>query len=330
VEVWRGALIESTHAVHVAVVDGEGRVVARAGDAARVTYARSAVKPLQALPLVEDGGIERFGITEVELALCCASHNGEPEHVAAALALLGRVGLGEEALACGPTLPMRGETARALLRRGEEPRRVHNNCSGKHAGMLALARLHGWTPAGYERPDHPVQQRVLNTVAAWAGVEPRTVGIGVDGCGVPTFALPLSVLARSFARLGVAAVTKPDSAPARIVGAMTRHPEYVAGTGRLCTRLMRAAEGRVVAKLGAEGVYCAAVPGRGLGLALKVEDGAGRAGEPVLIAVLEQLGAIDAGVAEELLEFAEPEVRNTRSEVVGRIRAVVELDGAGG
>jgi L-asparaginase II len=307
-----------------------GRVVARAGDAARVTYARSAVKPVQALPLVEDGGIERFGITEAELALCCASHNGEPEHVETALALLGRLGLGEEALACGPASPMRAETARALLRRGEAPRRVHNNCSGKHAGMLALARLHGWTPEGYERPDHPVQQRILSTVAAWAGVQPGTVGIGVDGCGVPTFALPLSALARSFARLGAVAAAEPESAAARITGAMTRHPEYVAGTGRLCTRLMRAAEGRVVVKLGAEGVYCAAVPGRGLGLALKAEDGAGRAAEPVLLAVLLQLGAIDAGVVERLREFAEPELRNTRDEVVGRIRAVVELDGAGG
>jgi L-asparaginase II len=328
VEVWRGPLLESRHDVHVAVCDAAGRLRGRAGDAHRVTFARSAVKPLQALPLVEDGVIEEFGLATRDLALFCASHNGEPRHVAAVAAILARIGASANDLACGPHPPLYAPAAAALQRKEQEPTRLHNNCSGKHAGMLALARKNGWPLHGYERPEHAVQRRIAETIARWSSRSVDDIPTAVDGCGVPTFALPLSALAGAFAALGAAGRSyagRTDGA-GRVVEAMTQHPEMVAGTARLCTELMRITGGRVFAKVGAEGVYCAGVPGAELGIALKVEDGASRAAEPALLAVLRVLGLLSEDELVELESFAEPEIRNTRDERVGRIRAIVELE----
>ncbi|HEX7119981.1 MAG TPA: asparaginase [Longimicrobiales bacterium] len=362
VEVVRGATVESRHVVHVAVVDEVGRVRASAGDPAFVTFARSSIKALQALPLVEDGGVERFGLTEAELALCCASHGGEPYHVEAARSILRKVGASEGALACGPHAPFHGPSAQALAEAGAEPGRVHNNCSGKHAGMLALARLHDWPMTGYTEPSHPVQRRMLAEVARWTEVPEERIATGVDGCGAVTFAVPLSALAAAFARFGAAAergagaeepvagagepgAGEPGagggersgggrgrgagagaSGPARLVAALRRHPEYVAGTDRLCTALMRATGGRILAKVGAEGVYVAGAPAEGLGVALKVEDGAKRAAESALLGVLRSLELITADEYAALERYAEPALMNTRGERVGGIRPVVALE----
>ncbi len=328
VEVTRGPLVESRHRVSIAVADGAGRLRARAGNAELVVYARSSVKAFQALPLVEDGAADRFGLSPAELALCCASHNAEPRHLDGVRAILRRIGADEDALACGPHIPMGAAAARALASQGEEPTRIHNNCSGKHAGMLALARHHGWPLAGYHRPEHPVQGRVLDEMARWTGVPGDEIQTGTDGCGVPTFALPLTALAGAFARLAAAA-RAAEPGPARVVSAMVQNPEYVAGVGRLCTDLMRVAGGRIFAKVGAEGVYCAGIPGAELGVALKVEDGATRAAEPALLAVLSALHLVSEDELGELEAWARPTLLNTRGEHVGAIVARVELERAG-
>lgn len=329
VEVLRGDAVESQHQVHVAVVDETGALLAESGEVELLTFARSAIKSIQAMPLIEDGVAERFSFTDAELALAMASHGGEPFHVAAARSMLEKIGATEEELACGPHSPYHEPSARALRESGARPGRVHNNCSGKHAGMLALATAHGWARAGYHELAHPVQQRMLRETVRWSGVEAERVATGVDGCGVVTFGLPLSALARTFAALGAAAWRGEAGAP-RLVTAMVRHPEYVAGTDRLCTDLMRVTEGRVIAKVGAEGVYCAGVPELGLGIALKVEDGAKRAAEPALLGVLRMLDLIDAVEHEKLLGYAEPVLTNTRGEEVGRLRPVVALERRGG
>ncbi len=329
VEVLRGETVESRHRVHIAVVDDGGRLRASAGEPALRTFARSSVKALQALPLVEDGGVDRFGLTDAELALCCASHGGEPYHVEAARSILAKAGAPESALACGAQPPWHEPSASALRAAGEGPGRIHNNCSGKHAGMLALARLHGWPADGYHRAEHPLQQRMFAEVARWTETRRDALATGIDGCGVLTFAVPLTGLAGAFARL-CAAAERGDEGPGRLVAAMRRHPEHVAGTGRLCTDLIRVTGGRIVAKVGAEGVYVAGAPGEGLGIALKVEDGAKRAAEPALLGVLLRLGAITAAEYGALEGYAEPALMNTRSERVGRIRPVVELEARGG
>jgi L-asparaginase II len=325
VEAWRGDTVEALHRVSVAVVDGGGRLVAAAGDPGTVAYARSAIKPFQALPIVEDGVAERFGFTPEQLALCCASHSGEPFHVGTVAAMLAAVGCNGSDLACGPHLPLGAEAARALLAAGGEPDRLHNNCSGKHAGMLGLARLHGWPLAGYERPEHPVQQRMLREVVRWCDVAAESVPTGVDGCGIVTFALPLDRLAAGFARFARAAGDGVGGA-AVIADAMTRYPDHVAGTGRMCTALMRVARGRIIAKVGAEGVYCAGVPSMGLGVALKVEDGAVRAAEPALLAVLHALGALSDDEMGALDAYARPPVMNSLGDRVGMLRTLMELE----
>jgi L-asparaginase II len=312
--------------VHVAVVDARAGRVAHTGDPSLPTFFRSAAKPLQALPLVEDGVLDSQGWSDAELALCCASHSSEPRHVETARAMLGRLGLDESALACGGHPPLREEEALRLAGLGQRPGAVHSNCSGKHAGMLALAVRHGWSPLGYERAEHPVQRRMLAEIARWTGLEPGAVRTGVDGCGVVCFQVPLEAMAGSFARFAAAA--REGEAPERVVGAMTREPWMVAGTGRLCTELMVAARGAVFAKVGAEGVYCAGVPEHGLGVALKVEDGARRAAAVALIATLKALELLPTAALTALESHARPAVRNTRGEVVGDLRARLDLRGA--
>lgn len=324
VEVTRGGIVESVHDVDVAVVEREG-LVARAGSPERVTFVRSAVKPFQALPLVEDGVLDRFGLGAEALALACASHSGEPRHVAVARSVLAKIGLEASALACGPHEPFDERARDALRAEATAPGRIHNNCSGKHAGMLALAVAHGWPPEGYQRPEHPVQRRMLAEIERWTGVDRDGIGTGIDGCGVVTFALPLHGLARAFHRL-VTAAGAGEPGPAAVVSAMRDHPFLVGGTDRLGTRLMEATGGRILAKVGAEGVYGAAAVDGGPGIALKVRDGARRAGAVALLGVLDALGLLDATERDALASRARPEVRNTRDEVVGELRPVVELE----
>jgi L-asparaginase II len=324
VDVLRGDVVESSHRVHVAVVHAEEGLTASAGNPAHQSFVRSAIKMFQVLPFVEAGGVDHFGLTAEELALCVASHGGEPFHVAAARSILAKAKISEAALACGPHLPLHEPTARAMVAAGENPGRIHNNCSGKHAGMLACCVCQQWVTNGYHKPTHPMQQRVRSTLERWMRVDPDEVSQAVDGCGLPTFALSLDAVAEGCARFAAAAA-EGVAAPARIFDAMVTHPEFVAGSHRLDTDLMRVARGRLFAKVGAEGFYCAGVPAMKLGIALKVEDGAKRAAEPALLAVFRRVGAVTARDLDDLAVYSRPNILNTRQEVVGSICVQLEL-----
>lgn len=325
VEMVRGAIVESRHRIHAAVVDADGRTRASTGDPDLVSFIRSAAKPFQAMPVVVDGALDRFGITLEELAVACGSHSGEPRHVAAAESILRKIGLDGDALACGAHPPLHEMTRRELAEAGLEPVRLHNNCSGKHAAMLALARLHAWDLAGYHLPEHPVQQRMLAEMSRWVDLPYEAMALGTDGCGVVSFALPLRRMALGYARLARAARTGEREATC-VVGAMTSHPAMVAGEGRLCSDLMLAAHGRVFAKVGAEGIYCVGIPGAELGIALKVEDGAPRAVGPAILSILRQLDLISEDDLGTLYRHAYPQIFNTRGEAVGELRARIRLD----
>jgi L-asparaginase II len=316
----RGTLLESTHALSVAVSDSAGRVTASCGDPERVTVLRSAAKPFQALPLLLDGAAERFGLSDEELALACASHNSERSQVAVVAAWLERIGCAESDLACGPHPPLSTELAVPdpdTPAPDPAPRSpLASNCSGKHTGMLTLARHHGWPTAGYNAAGHAVQDRILEVMSEYADVDPDAIGQAVDGCTAVTFGLPLRNMALSFARL----VSSRDPAPRRVVHAMVSRPDLVAGHGRLCTDLMAGYPGLVLAKVGADGVYGAALIEQGLGIALKVEDGNWRACNVALIAVLEQLG-LTPPPSRTLSRYATVPVRNTRGQDVGVMRA---------
>ncbi len=317
VEQVRNGLRESSHRVSAAVVSADGSLALSWGDPHLVTFMRSAAKPFQALPLLQDGAAERFHISPRELALVCASHNSEHTQVDLVLGLLERVGCSESDLACGPH-PSLGLTysippvARDLLC---PPSPVANNCSGKHAGMLALARHRGWDTLGYQQRSHPVQRRITEELARWAAVNVSDIGQGVDGCTVVSFALPLSKMAGAFARL----VVSSGDAGQTVVKSMTAHPELVAGRGRLCTALMQAYNGNVVAKVGAGGVYVAAIKDQGLGLCLKVEDGHSGAAMVAFLALLDSL-ALEPAPSQILAQFAEMPVLNTKDVQVGALR----------
>ncbi len=345
VDAVRGGTLESRHRISAAAVDAEGRLVAWTGDPGLVTYWRSCAKPLQVAPLLTDGAADALGVSDAEIALACGSHNGEPRHVEVAASLLKKARCSEDDLACGPHSSLSAAVARAMAERGERPRRIHNNCSGKHAAMLAQARFHGWPTEGYRLPDHPVQRRALAEVAAWTGLDEDEIGQGVDGCGVVSFALPLRNMALAYARLaagaeqngsrswvvgGGASPTTHNPLPAnrllaaaRILAAITANPFLIAGTGRLCSEVVAATGGRVIAKIGADGVYCAMLREAGLGLALKVEDGDSDSARPALLGVLD---ALVPGVVRVAESFHRPVIRNTLGEAVGHIEAKVALE----
>lgn len=323
IESTRSGLVESVHAVSVAVVDTEGALVAQAGDPERVTWWRSAAKPFQGMPLVQDGAADHYGFGPRELALACGSNSSEPMHRALAASMLRACGCEEHQMACGPHPPMSQAVADEAMRAGVVITPRWSNCSGKHAGMLALARHHGWSTEGYERAGHPVQERAHAEVLRWTGLPRDAVRLGVDGCRAVCFALSLRGMATSYARLGAS----PDAAAKRMREAMLAHPELVAGTGRSCTDIMLAARGAVVAKVGAEGIYCAALPSLGLGLALKVEDGDARCSPPAVLSVLRQV-AERKGLSLPLSDLAhhgQPVLRTTRGEPVGELRATGAL-----
>ena len=322
VEVWRDGRVESRHRVRACVADARGVILLELGDVDEPVFPRSAVKPFQALALVETGAADAFRVSDAELALACASHGGEPQHVELVEAWLARLGLDEQALACGPHPPSHPASAAALVRGGTAPRRVHNNCSGKHTGMLATA-LHLRAPLdGYERVDHPVQRHVQAALAELADLDGLPEP-GIDGCSLPNHPMPLRALARVAARLADPSGLAPArrSALDRIARAMLDHPFLVAGTGRCCTAIMQAVPD-VVAKTGAEGVYLGALRRRGLGVVVKAEDGATRAAESAFLALLDHLGALENAARAPLERFARPHLRNFAGLEVGRIGPV--------
>ncbi len=324
----RGNGVESIHWGSVAVADRGGHVLHAAGEPHAVVFTRSALKPLQALPFVRDGGPARFGYDRAQVALLCASHSGEARHVEAVRDMLARAGNGPDDLQCGAHAPGHYEV------RGEVPppppyTPLAHNCSGKHAGMLACCALHGWRKDDYLDPGHPLQREIRAAVAAFSGVAEGDLPVGIDGCSAPNYALPLAALARSFARLATAPADDADfgSAPAMLREAMVACPEMVSGAGRPDAALMAAGRGDWVAKVGAEGVQAIGIASLGIGIAVKVADGAKRALLPAVVAVLDQLGLLDAARREALAPYARPNLLNYRGIVTGTIEPVVELLG---
>ena len=321
VEALRGVLVESRHTGAVAVVDADGgRALAR-GDIEQPVYPRSAVKALQALPLVETGAADRYGLGPEALALACASHSGEPGHVATVTRMLTLAGLDAGALQCGAHWPIHQPSAQALAREGGMAGAVHNNCSGKHAGFLCVACAIDADPAHYIEAAQPVQRLVKATLEDMTGAVLSQDVCAVDGCSAPTWAMPLAALARGFARFGTGSGLAPEraKAAARLRQACAAHPWHVAGTGRFCTEMMSRFGARVFVKTGAEGVYCAALPEQGLGIAVKCDDGAGRAAEVMLAATLARLLPSDADRA-TLEPFVRPTLRNWNGFAVGAMR----------
>ena len=338
VEVRRGPIVESRHRGHVAAVDGEGRLVATLGEPETVTYLRSSAKPFQAVPLVTSGAADRFRLTAAELALACGSHSGEDLHVETVARMLEKIGLDESFLKCGVHEPFDLATAERLRERGEKPTALRNNCSGKHTGMLALALHLGARPEEYDHADSPVQQAILRAVAKFSDLPVEEIAVGTDGCGVPVFGMPVRAMALMYARLAAPPTDFDEEtrrACARLTSAMTAHPEMVGGTReRFDTEVMRACAGRVVSKIGAEGVYTAGVlpcerwP-RGLGLAFKIEDGEDRrARSTIAIESLRQLDVLNEDAQKALKPYASFPVKNHRGENVGEIRASFKLSRA--
>ncbi len=330
VEAWRGNAMESAHRGAIAIVDADGRPVVSLGDTTRAVFPRSAVKLLQALPLVASGAAGALGLTDAELAIACASHNGEPAHVATARGMLEKVGLDGEALECGAHWPSLDTATRALAAQGEMPVALHNNCSGKHAGFLCLAcAMHGRDglrafTRGYVDPGHAVMREVTAALQAATGTELENAPVGIDGCSIPTYAIPLASLALAFARVATGQGLSADHARAaqRLRLAIARAPFMVAGTGRFDTRVMEALGERVCCKVGAEGVYCAALPERGWGVAIKMDDGnTARAAEVAMAAVIEAALPLQGDHAVLLRSLSDATLRNWRSTEVGRLRA---------
>jgi L-asparaginase II len=321
VRVERGGVEEALHLGHVVATDADGRLQASIGDPQRLTYYRSCAKPFQAVAALSTGIASRYQLQSEHLAIMAASHNGEPRHVEAVRDLLRHAGIPESALQCGAHWPYYEPAASALRREMSEPLALFNNCSGKHAGMLAAARALGAPLETYLEPSHPVQERIRVAIAEFSGAGPQQVRYGVDGCSAPNAAVPLTAMARSFAAL----VRSSDELPGSVVAAMTTHPFLVGGTDRFDTRLMEVTNGRLLAKGGAAGAHCTADRRSGLGLAVKLESGDGTWVAVAVIAALEQLGWLQPGEPDALRSFAQPDLRNHRKVVVGSVRPLVDL-----
>lgn len=336
VEIKRGSVKESSHYGHIVAVDGGGREVAQLGAPERVTYLRSSAKPFQAIPLVASGAAERFHFSTQEVAIACGSHNGDPEHLRTVQSMLRKMGLDESALKCGTHEPYSPLAARELRERGEKPTVLHNNCSGKHAGMLALALHLGARIEAYDKPDHPVQVAITRAISQFSRLPLKSIQIGVDGCGVPVHGVPVRAMAEMYARL----ITPPENfdyttraACERIVTAMKAYPEMIGGeTESLDTALMRIVPGGLIAKAGAEGLFTAGImPSEkwplGLGLALKIEDGdkGSRARRPAVVETLRQLGILTDTALDALASFSKPRICNHRGDIVGETVAHFEL-----
>lgn len=320
IEIRRGAFVESVHRGHAVICDASGDIVAAWGDPEKVILPRSSAKMIQALPLVESGAADAAGLTSEQLALACASHNGAAIHTGRVARWLGDLGLAEGDLRCGTQIPDDPEASAELIRSAGTPCQLHNNCSGKHAGFLTLSRHLGAGPE-YVAPDHPVQHAIR---AAWEEVTQETSpGFAIDGCSAPNFASSLHGMARAMAGFAAArAGNGPrQDAQARLVAAMMAHPDLVAGEGRACTDLMRALGGAGAVKTGAEACFVAILPGLGLGVALKIEDGSFRASNAAIAAILVQLGLLDADHPAALRHMT-PRILNRRGVDTGQLRPV--------
>lgn len=327
VHVYRGDYLESVHYGSVAVVDVCGTLLHEVGDAYCKTFMRSSAKPIQAMPIIFSGAQDKYNFTSDELAVMCASHNGEDIHVNTVRSILKKIGVAEEKLSCGTHMPYYKPSADALIREGKEPLPVQCNCSGKHSAMLALSAYYGWDMDTYIQVDHPCQQMMIDTMSEVTDVPRDDFWLGIDGCGVPVFGLPLYNMALAYARL-----SRPDvlsekySKPAEILAqAMYTSSMLVAGTGRFCTDLMRVMQGKVVAKTGAEAVYTVGIMDKGIGIAVKVSDGGARGKELVVLKVMEDLGLITQDELAQLDKYRNPIVKNHHQMITGSMKPAFSL-----
>ena len=335
-ELTRGEVVESVHSGAFAIVNSHGELVASYGDPNLVTFLRSSAKPFQALPFIESGGHERWNLNPREIAIICASHTGTDEHASVLQAIQSKIGVTQADLLCGIHVPIDAPTREALRERGEEPTPNRHNCSGKHTGMLAHARLFDFPIADYINPEHPIQKRILQTFSEMCDVKPEDVAIGIDGCSAPVFAIPLRNAALGYARLCDPGGLAPERAAAcrTIIDAMSTHPEMVSGPGKFDTRLMEVAKGKIVSKGGAEGYQHIGVmpgamaPSPGLGIAIKISDGdlRGRARPAVVLEILRQLGVLTSAELEELADLGPTfEIRNYRKVLIGKAYPVFAI-----
>ncbi|MCG3161758.1 MAG: hypothetical protein JMDDDDMK_02967 [Acidobacteria bacterium] len=337
VEVTRGSMVESRHRGFIAVVDATGGVIAKIGDIGTPAWFRSAAKPFQTIPIITSGAAARYSFTPRELAVITGSHSGESIHLETVISILSKIALDESALKCGAHMPFDDASAKHLRAENSQPGALHNNCSGKHAGMLAFASHINALLENYIDPNHPVQRRILSTLARFADAPVDEINIAIDGCSAPVFGLSIEAMARSYARLVGAehAGIEPElvEAAEAVVNAMTEYPEMVGGTrNRLDTDLMLAAKGQIVSKVGAEGVQLLGVKPnerypKGIGVAIKIEDGdTRRARDPVVIETLKQLGLLDNNQLARLASYAQSTIFNHRRIEVGEVRPRFKLD----
>ncbi|QKK28095.1 asparaginase [Rhizobium indicum] len=329
VEVTRGLLVESRHRGAVAVVDGDGKLVFSLGDIEAAIFPRSSCKAMQALPLVESGAADAYGFGDKELALACASHNGEDEHVTLAASMLSRAGRDAEALECGAHWSMSQKVLIRQVRALDAPNALHNNCSGKHAGFICACCHQDIDPKGYVGYQHPLQVEIRAAMESLTGAVLGAESCGTDGCSIPTYAVPLRSLAHGFAKMATGTGLEPLRAKAsrRLIEACMAEPFYVAGSGRACTELMQIAPGRIFVKTGAEGVFCAAIPEKGIAIALKCEDGTTRATEAMVAATLARFFETESEVHAGLMAHAATPMRNWNGIHVGDIRVTSALAG---
>lgn len=321
VNVTRGDAVESFHRGHIAVVDSKGNIHYKVGNPDCNICLRSCAKPLQALPVLTTGAADRFKFSPAELAIMSGSLNGQDFQVQTIKSILSKIGLDEKALQCGVHRPSHRATAKKLQEERKKASPLHNNCAGKHTAMLTLCVHHAWSLDDYICVEHPVQQLMLKTVSKMTEVPAEKIGIGIDGCGVPVFSLPLKNLAQSYAKL-----TPPsDQDIHRLMEAILSHPEMIAGDERICTDIMRALGEKVFAKTGAEGGYAMCLMEKGWGVAIKIEDGNNRAMQPVIIEILKQLHIINKKEEDKLHTYHRPAIKNHRKETVGRIETIFSL-----
>lgn len=321
-EVTRGSIVESFHTGALVAVDAEGAVRFALGDIERPVFPRSAYKPIQTLALIESGAADAYGLSDSDIALASASHNGEAIHHDRVVSWLHALDLDDSALACGVASPMEPALRVTFHRQQLTPDRAYHNCSGKHSGMLTLCRHAGHDLNDYQHYEHPSQQHWMSIIGSVCGIDAGRCTWAYDGCGLPALAFPLKALAQGFARLVTPATFEASRATAaeRIVKSCTAHPAMVAGTGRACTEVMQCFGGDVLVKTGAEGVFAGGIPQLGLGFALKIDDGSQRGSEVALGAVLDALGVLDDTRQQALARVLNPEVKNSRNQQVGEIR----------
>ncbi len=323
--VMRGENVESVHRGNLVVVDKDYKIIFSLGEPMARTYWRSAAKPFQVLPMVEAGGIEKYGFNDEEIAVMAGSHGGEEGHVERVRGILAKMGRDAKDLDCGPAAPLYWPRAKRMLELGERYGQIHNPCSGKHSSMIALALIKDFELKDYIMLNHPVQKMMLSTVADVSGLKTVDIGLGIDGCGVPVFELPLYNMALAYSKLALPRGIEDalrQKALRRIAKAMVENPYYVAGSRRLDTSLMEVTKGRLVAKIGAEGVYCIGVIGEGIGIALKIEDGSSRAIDAVVLKLLKRLQLISDTEYGKLKSQCKLEIKNHRGDIIGRIKAV--------